>query len=82
LFWCVAAAIYLLLRYDVDHTEMDEVFLPEQEFGDALPDLPKDEAGVPGAPEEAPVDPPNPETGPGAPESADPGAPESADAPN
>jgi hypothetical protein len=51
LFWCVASAIYLLLRYDVDRTEMDEVFLPEEDYGESLPDLPKDEAGVPGAPE-------------------------------
>jgi hypothetical protein len=29
-FWCSAAAIYLLLRYDVDHREMDEVWIPDQ----------------------------------------------------
>jgi hypothetical protein len=28
-FWCVASAIYLLLRQDVDEKEMDEVFLDE-----------------------------------------------------
>ncbi len=29
-FWCVAAAIYLLLRMDVDEKEMDEVFVEPQ----------------------------------------------------
>ena len=58
LFWCIAAAIYLLLRYDVDHTEMDEVYLADDDYGESLPDLPKDEAGVAGAPEvqDKPVD--------------------------
>jgi len=30
LFWCLAAAIYLLLRRDTDDTEFDEVFLPTE----------------------------------------------------
>ncbi len=25
-FWCAAASIYLLLRYDADSTEMDEIY--------------------------------------------------------
>jgi hypothetical protein len=28
-FWCAASAIYLLLRMDVDHQEMDEVYLED-----------------------------------------------------
>ena len=38
-FWCSASAIYLLLRQDVDQTEMDEVFLAEPEEEPPLPDL-------------------------------------------
>jgi hypothetical protein len=30
LFWCLAAAAYLLLRRDVDQTELDEVFADSQ----------------------------------------------------
>jgi hypothetical protein len=47
--WSAAAAIYLLLRHDADQTEMDDVFLEEDEtvrYG--LPPLTVDEAGVPG----------------------------------
>src|SRR5690606_9879037 len=47
--WCAAAGIYLLLRQDADQTEMDDVFLEEEEavrYG--LPPLSIDEAGVPG----------------------------------
>jgi hypothetical protein len=29
-FWCTAAGIYLLLRYDVDEQEMDEIYLPDE----------------------------------------------------
>jgi hypothetical protein len=29
-FWCLATAIYLLLRRDVDHTEFDEVFVEDE----------------------------------------------------
>lgn len=38
-FWCSASAIYLLLRQDVDQTEMDEVFLEEPDQEPSLPDL-------------------------------------------
>jgi hypothetical protein len=38
LFWCMASAVYLLLRRDVDETEIDEVFIEgEDDFG--LPPL-------------------------------------------
>ncbi len=30
LFWCLAAAVYLLLRRDVDETELDEVFVESE----------------------------------------------------
>ena len=30
-FWTAATAIYLLLRYDVDQSETDEVFVEEEE---------------------------------------------------
>ena len=35
LFWCLYSAIYLLLRRDVDETEIDEIFIDEEEH--ALP---------------------------------------------
>lgn len=47
-FWVSAAGIYLLLRRDVDQTEMDEVYLEEEEDLYGLPDLTTDEAGVAG----------------------------------
>ncbi len=52
--WTAAAAIYLLLRYHADQTEIDDVFLEEDEsvrYG--LPPLVADEAGVPGVDEVA-----------------------------
>jgi hypothetical protein len=48
-FWSAAAAIYLLLRRDVDATEMDEVYLDADESEQTF-DLPKvitDPAGAP-----------------------------------
>jgi hypothetical protein len=46
-FWTATTAIYFLLRRHVDATEMDEVYMPEQdEHG--LPGLDHDAAGVPG----------------------------------
>jgi len=48
-FFCQATAVYLLLRYHVDHTEMDEIALddePEPPMG--LPPLTTDPSGVPG----------------------------------
>jgi hypothetical protein len=52
-FWSAGTAVYLLLRRDADHTEMDDVFL-EEETGDVcgMPPLETDEAGVPVAADE------------------------------
>ncbi len=47
LFWCMAGAIYLLLRRDVDETEMDEVFLVDEKRTYDLPPLKSDEHGIP-----------------------------------
>ncbi len=55
LFWCLTAAIYLLLRRDVDQTEFDEVFVEQEDLAYELPPLPSDPAGVPGVPEEQTV---------------------------
>lgn len=48
-FWTASTCIYLLLRYDAEATELDEVFLEEEEdeatYG--LPPLETDEAGAP-----------------------------------
>ena len=38
-FWCQAAAIYLLLRQDVDQTEFDEVFVEREDRRYELPAL-------------------------------------------
>ncbi len=51
-FWTAATAIYLLLRRNVDATEMDEVALEEQDTAHGLPPLAADASGVPGANEE------------------------------
>jgi hypothetical protein len=61
-FWIASTAIYLLLRRDVDATEMDEVFLDEDasEPTYGLPPVKTDEAGAPvvdeGVPEVQPDD--------------------------
>jgi hypothetical protein len=47
-FWCAAAAIYLLLRRSVDHTEMDNVYMEDEPQRYGLPALSRDAAGVPG----------------------------------
>ena len=39
LFWCLATAIYLLLRYDVDQTEFDEVFVENEDRRYELPSI-------------------------------------------
>jgi len=49
-FWCAATAVYLLLRYDVDQTEFDEIYMDHEEVSYALPPLPRDESGVPHVP--------------------------------
>lgn len=47
LFWCLASAIYLLLRKDVDETEMDEVYQVDEKRTYELPPLKSDEHGIP-----------------------------------
>ena len=47
LFWCMASAIYLVLRYDVDETEMDEIFLVDEKRTYQLPPLKTDTNGIP-----------------------------------
>ena len=47
LFWCMAAAIYLLLRKDVDETELDEIFVVDEKRTYDLPPLKSDENGIP-----------------------------------
>jgi hypothetical protein len=50
-FWCLATAIYLLLRRDVDQTELDEIFVEDEQEPYGLPPLKPDKAGVPGVAE-------------------------------
>ncbi len=50
-FFTASSAIYLLLRFDTDHTPLDDVYLPNEEDAYELPALPVDEAGVAGVPE-------------------------------
>ena len=47
LFWCMSSAIYLLLRKDVDETEMDEIFMIDERRTYDLPPLQSDEHGIP-----------------------------------
>lgn len=47
LFWCMASAIYLLLRKDVDETEMDEIYIVDERRTYELPPLKSDESGIP-----------------------------------
>lgn len=47
LFWCMASAVYLLLRKDVDQTEMDEIYLIDERRTYDLPPLQSDEHGIP-----------------------------------
>ncbi len=46
-FWSSTSIIYFLLRRDVDATEMDEVYLEEEEQTYGLPPLKTDESGAP-----------------------------------
>ena len=46
-FWCAASAVYLLLRQDVDETEMDVVYRDQKDKPRELPPLKPDAAGVP-----------------------------------
>lgn len=63
LFWCVAAAVYLLLRKDLDDTETDEIFMVDERRTYELPPLKDDASGVPQVDEDAvlpaKVDPPD-----------------------
>lgn len=56
LFWCMAAAIYLLLRKDIDETEMDEIFIEDEKRTYGLPPLKSDENGIPQVQEPTPID--------------------------
>jgi hypothetical protein len=55
-FWSLASAVYLLLRHDVDETEMDEIFLSERTRSFDLPPLQADDRGIPVI---RPLDPPS-----------------------
>ena len=57
-FWSASSAIYLLMRHDVDATEMDEVYLDSKEEVFGLPPLEEDENGVPGVVDESPAEEP------------------------
>lgn len=65
LFWCMASAIYLLLRKDVDDTEMDEISVVNQQRTYELPPLKTDENGIPQVQTPTPAAEPNNEPGPG-----------------
>jgi hypothetical protein len=69
-FWTASAAIYFLLRRDVDATEMDEVFLDadQSEPAGELPPITSDQAGAPVAAGETAAEPPKdiPPQGPAA----------------
>jgi hypothetical protein len=56
LFWCMASAIYLLLRHDVDETEMDEIYIADEKRTYELPPLQSDENGIPQVQDLVPVD--------------------------
>lgn len=56
LFWCMASAVYLLLRKDVDDTEMDEIYIVDERRTYELPPLKSDEQGVPQVQTPTPVD--------------------------
>lgn len=47
MFWAMASAIYLLLRKDVDETEMDEIYVGEEKRTYQLPPLQSDANGIP-----------------------------------
>ncbi len=47
LFWCIASAVYLLLRKDLDGTEMDEIQVVDERRTWELPPLRETESGVP-----------------------------------
>jgi hypothetical protein len=45
-FWCLASAIYLVLRHDVDQTEFDEVYVENEVRRYELPSLGPDQSEV------------------------------------
>ena len=55
LFWCMASAIYLLLRKDADETEMDEIYIVDEKRTYELPPLKSDENGIPQVQQPRPV---------------------------
>jgi hypothetical protein len=55
LFWCMASAIYLLLRKDVDETETDEIYVVDEKRTYNLPPLQSDENGIPQVQDPVPV---------------------------
>ena len=56
LFWCMASTVYLLLRRDVDNTEMDEIYIVDEKRTYELPPLKSDESGVPQVQTPTPVE--------------------------
>ena len=56
LFWCMASAIYLLLRLDVDEMEMDEIYIADEKRTYDLPPLQSDENGIPQVQDLAAID--------------------------
>ena len=55
LFWCMTSAVYLLLRKDVDDTEMDEIYIVDEKRTYELPPLKSDASGVPQVQKPTPV---------------------------
>ncbi len=47
LFWCLASAVYLLLRKNVDEMEMDEIYVVDERRTYELPPLQSDKYGIP-----------------------------------
>jgi hypothetical protein len=47
LFFCLSSAIYLLLRQVDDETEIDEIYLDDDDERYTLPEVKRDDAGVP-----------------------------------
>lgn len=62
LFWCMASAIYLLLRFDVDESEMDEIYQTDERRTFELPPLASDENGIPQVQTPRPVDESSPDS--------------------
>lgn len=56
LFWCMASAVYLLLRKEVDETEMDEIYIVDEKRTYELPPLKSDKNGIPQVQTPQPVD--------------------------